>query len=128
MKTLKLFKTSQEDLEFAESVVKDLNEKLTLFSPICIGNSITLYTDSSESQYVYGLSLLTHKLNASKELGLSIDAIQDSIKQLKEMFKLNKELSSWRTYTEELKSYSSKLKGLLSIEEKVALLEKPKKP
>ena len=128
MNKLETFVQSKQDLDFAFSETKKLDDVLDNLNPIVIGSNITCTSSSSAKQFAYGLGILNAQISAYEELGMPNSEPHEKKEALLAMFKIRQEHDAWRTYRNELQTYCCELRKLLSKEELFELLEKPVKP
>ena len=77
MKTLDGYKNAAIELNAAEEIIKIIDNKLLSIGKIEISASVTVSTNGSEAQFIYGIGILNSQITASKELGLSTESKEE---------------------------------------------------
>ena len=123
----KAYKQVVKDVDFANTQVTMLKDRIQEIGCVAVGSTVTLTSDSSDKQYVYGIGILNSQIATCKELGIE-DKIYTEIKTLAvELRSVSKELKEWQDYLKELERYKAEVYKLLSDDEKFKLLEYPKR-
>lgn len=128
MKKLKAFNQTVLDIEFAESVITDLSDKIEKLNNIEVSSTITLNSKSTTKQFIYGVSILRNQISACEELGIDPTEFIQMKSNAIELRGLVEELNDWRIFMYALVDYRSQVFELLDDKERFQLLEYPTKP
>jgi len=128
MEKLTVYKRTLEDVIVAEEVIAELNVTVAGIECISVSSSLTINSESSDKQYIYAMGIIHSQISASYELGINTDELNTIKNNVLKLRTATKELSDWRNYLKELRSYSKQVHALLNEDELFQLLEYPQKP
>jgi predicted nucleic acid-binding protein len=128
MEKLTVYKSTLEDVLVAEEVIAELNETVTSINCISVSSSLTINSTSSDKQYMFAIGIINSQIFASLELGIDTDELNTMKNNVLKLRTVSKELSDWRNYLDELRSYSKQVHALLNEDELFQLLRYPQKP
>jgi hypothetical protein len=127
MKTLDGYKNAAVELNAAEEIIKIIDNKLLSIGKIEISASVTVSTNGSEAQFIYGIGILNSQITASKELGLSAESKEEIKNKVILLWNLYKERMEWAKFAYELEEFKCEAYNLLTDKEKFSLLKYPVK-
>ena len=128
MKKLKAFNQAVLDIEFAESVITDLSDKIEKLNNIEVSSTITINSKSTTKQFILGVSILRNQIVACEELGIDPTEFIQMKSNTIELKGLVEELNNWKQFLYSLLDYKSEVFALLDEKERFQLLEYPTKP
>lgn len=128
MKKLKAFNQAVLDIDFADSVITDLSDKIEKLNNIEVSSTITLNSKSTTKQFIYGVSILRNQIVACEELGIDPTEYKQMKANAIELKGLVEELDNWRKFLYSLRDYKSEVFALLDDKERFQLLQYPTKP
>lgn len=123
--TIKTIKQLEENIKLATEFTKALE-----FKSVECCSSITLTKNSSKKQIIYAYGLVSSQLNASLELGFE-EEVELLTQKLEDIQTLSSEIENnniWKNYIDEATKSIKQLKGVLSVEERLHLIEIPSTP
>lgn len=127
MKTLDGYKNAAIELNAAEEIIKIIDNKLLSIGKIEISASVTVSTNGSEAQFIYGIGILNSQITASKELGLSTESKEEIKNKVILLWNLYKERMEWAKFAYVLEEFKCEAYNLLTDKEKFSLLKYPVK-
>ena len=127
MKALDGYKNAAVELNAAEEIIKIIDNKLLSIGKIEISASVTVSTNGSEAQFIYGIGILNSQITASKELGLSTESKEEIKNKVILLWNLYKERMEWAKFAYELEEFKCESYNLLTDKEKFSLLKYPVK-
>lgn len=128
MKKLKAFNQAVLDIEFANSVITDLSDKIEKLNNIEVSSTITINSKSTTKQFILGVSILRNQIVACEELGIDPTEYIQMKSNTIELKGLVEELNGWKKFLYSLIDYKSEVFALLDDKERFQLLEYPTKP
>lgn len=128
MKKLKAFNQAVLDIEFANSVITDLSDKIEKLNNIEVSSTITINSKSTTKQFILGVSILRNQIVACEELGIDPTEYIQMKSNTIELRGLVEELNGWKKFLYSLIDYKSEVFALLDEKERFQLLEYPTKP
>ena len=128
MNKLKAFNQAVLDIDFADSVITELTDRIGKLTNIEISSTITLKSGSSTKQFIYGVSILRNQIIACEELGVDPTEFIQMKSNAIELRGLVEELDNWRKFLYSLRDYKSEVFALLDEKERFQLLQYPTKP
>jgi hypothetical protein len=127
MKTLDGYKNATAELKAVEEIIKVIDNELLSIGKIEISASVTVSTNGSEAQFIYGIGILNSQILACKELGLSAESKEEIKIKVILLWTLYKELKEWTKFGYELEHFTNEAYNLLTDKEKFSLLKYPVK-
>ena len=129
MSNIEKFQQVEKDIQEASEILHDINKELDkLPSDYQISNQLFLSSNSSDSQFVYGLGVLNSRIIASKELGIDNESLKQMKKDLIDFHQVLRELRAFDEYHYDLLEYRGKVLKALTPQEKLELENYPEKP
>ena len=127
MNKLEQYNQSILDIDTCKKQIDEISSKIDKKRNVQLGQLMVNFY-STDKQFVFGIGVLSSRIKASEELGITDSESKEDKDFLLSMFKLKKDVKAWEEYLLELNIYSYTMHDLLSNDEKASLLKYPSKP
>lgn len=112
------FTKAKAELAEVTNLINDIELKSLKITP-----NLEINTRSSDSQYVYGLGVLDSQIQATKDLGLPIEELEEKLKLTKSMFKDRQDLDFYVQYKSLQDTLVDRLRDCLTNEDLAELAQ-----
>ena len=125
-----MFKQVDKLYKEVQGIHKALGEQLESTDKRIRVNKLLIDNESSLSQYLYAIGILSSQIAAAKLMGEDEEnkKLSSTLDEVLKMRKAKKEYDEWYSYLNELHVQKNNLHELLSNEEKASLIEIPNPP